>query len=210
MTETLRDRKRRRTRDELVEVALDLFERQGYDQVTVAEIAARAEQSQSTFFRYFGAKEDVLFHVVPGHLDALLAAIAERLEAGVAPWPAVPDAIADLIGREYQRPGLARRRMNLWQREPALRARWADMSAQWETAIAKAICHHTGSSKGEVALARAVAIAAIGSLRVVITTAPDNDDADDFLDQVAAVVEVLGQGLQRSPESAAARPRRSH
>jgi AcrR family transcriptional regulator len=196
MTETLRDRKRRRSRDELVEAALDLFERRGYDQVTVAEIAARADQSQSTFFRYFGAKEDVLFHDVPGHLKALLATIGQRLEAGESPWPAVPNAIVELLEAQYQRPGLARRRMNLWQREPALRARWADMSAQWETAIAAVICQHTGSSKRDVALARAVAIAAIGSLRVVITTQADIDDADDFLDQVAAVVDVLGQGLR--------------
>jgi AcrR family transcriptional regulator len=194
MIESLRDRKRRRARDDLVDAALYLFEKDGYERVTVADIAARAEQSQSTFFRYFGAKEDVLFDDVPGHLNDLLADIGRRLDAGDPPWPAVPAALAELIEQHYSRPGLARRRLNLWQREPALRARWADLSAQWESAIATVIRRQTGTSRDQIAIARAIAIAAIGSFRVVITT-EQNDDTDDFLDQVAAVVDAIGAGL---------------
>jgi AcrR family transcriptional regulator len=195
MVETLRDLKRRRTRADLVDAALHLFETDGFDHVTVADIAARAGQSPSTFFRYFGAKEDVLFHDVPGHLEGLLVDIARRLDDGVPAWPAVSDALSELIERQYRRPGLARRRLNLWQREPALRARWADMSAQWETAIAGVVVSHIGSASGNLAFARAVAIAAIGSFRVVITTQPELDDSDDFLVQVADVVAALGRGL---------------
>jgi len=56
---SLRDRKRARTRHALVEAATDLFESKGYDETTVADIAASAEIGTRTFFSYFPSKEEV-------------------------------------------------------------------------------------------------------------------------------------------------------
>jgi AcrR family transcriptional regulator len=47
-------------RERLVAAALHLFSEQGYDDTTVAEIAARAGLTKSTFFRYFPDKREVL------------------------------------------------------------------------------------------------------------------------------------------------------
>ena len=58
---SLRDRKRERTRRALVDAAAALFERKGYDETTVAEIAAAADIGTRTFFSYFASKEDILF-----------------------------------------------------------------------------------------------------------------------------------------------------
>ena len=58
---SLRDRKRARTRQALVDAATDLFERNGYDETTVADIAAAAEIGTRTFFSYFASKEELLF-----------------------------------------------------------------------------------------------------------------------------------------------------
>jgi AcrR family transcriptional regulator len=56
----LRERKKARTKAALQEHALRLYREQGYAETTVEQIAAAAEVSPSTFFRYFPAKEDTV------------------------------------------------------------------------------------------------------------------------------------------------------
>jgi AcrR family transcriptional regulator len=71
----------------LQKAALELFDEQGYDQTTVADIAGRAGLTARTFFRYFADKREVLFggstlfqdHVVGALTNA--PATASPLEA---------------------------------------------------------------------------------------------------------------------------------
>ena len=56
--ETLRERKKQRTREALLRVAIELFTTEGYERTTVDDIADAVEVSQRTFFRYFAGKED--------------------------------------------------------------------------------------------------------------------------------------------------------
>ncbi|MER5268826.1 helix-turn-helix domain-containing protein [Actinosynnema sp. NPDC002837] len=75
----LRERKKLRTRRALIETAYRLFEQQGYDRTTTAEIAAAAEVSTATFFNHFATKEDLLLTDDGRHLlRAGLDVIAER------------------------------------------------------------------------------------------------------------------------------------
>ena len=74
----LRSRKKTRTRLAIEDAALELFDEQGYEATTVEEIAARADVSTTTFFRYFPTKAEVLLSDHGQQLPALHQAILER------------------------------------------------------------------------------------------------------------------------------------
>jgi len=75
-------------RERLIVAAVDLFTEQGYDATTVAQIAERAGVTNSTFFRHFPDKREVL---VAGQetLSRLLAEGIAEAPAGASPLEAV-------------------------------------------------------------------------------------------------------------------------
>ena len=74
----LRERKKLATREALHEAALRLFAARGYRTTTVADIAAAADVSERTFFRYFRSKEDGALQDVGRLLPQLEVAIQGR------------------------------------------------------------------------------------------------------------------------------------
>ena len=60
MTIGLRERKRLAAMRTIQEQALDQFDERGFDSVTIEEIAAAADVSPSTVYRYFGTKEGLI------------------------------------------------------------------------------------------------------------------------------------------------------
>ena len=78
--------------DRLREAALELFEERGFEQTTVAEIAARAGLTERTFFRHFTDKREVLFRGSEGLRDTLVAAI-DGAPAGASPLATVTAAL---------------------------------------------------------------------------------------------------------------------
>ncbi len=89
---SLRERKKARTRASLREHALRLFREQGYQATTVEQIAAAAEVSPSTFFRYFPTKEDV---VLQDDMDTRLVEAFVRQPPDLAPIPAIRAAVRE-------------------------------------------------------------------------------------------------------------------
>ena len=71
----LRERKKLRTRAQLIEAALELADRQGYESTTVEQIADAVEVSPRTFARYFPTKDSVILSL----LDHLSAAVNDEL-----------------------------------------------------------------------------------------------------------------------------------
>src|SRR5688500_11583037 len=80
----LRERKKQRTREQIVEAAMRLFAERGYHATTVADIASAASVAARTFFTYFPSKEAVVFHDLDRDLDALASALRDRLPGETA------------------------------------------------------------------------------------------------------------------------------
>jgi AcrR family transcriptional regulator len=106
--ESRRERKKRLTRQRIVMAAVELFETGGYEQTTVAQIAAAADVDPKTFFNYFGSKDEVLFSDIDRDYDRLLGAIA-------APRPGErPGEVLARAVREFA----AHRRAKVPEKEP--------------------------------------------------------------------------------------------
>src|SRR5215471_19817634 len=75
-------------RGRLAAAALALYAEQGFEQTTVAEIAARAGLTERTFFRHFADKREVLFYGMDMARDLLTRTVADA-PASAAPMDAV-------------------------------------------------------------------------------------------------------------------------
>jgi AcrR family transcriptional regulator len=74
----LRERKRARTRQAIAAAALDLFDRQGFAQTTIQQVAEAADVSARTVSGYFPRKEDLAFPGEEEALEALAVELEER------------------------------------------------------------------------------------------------------------------------------------
>src|SRR4051794_12051078 len=77
---SLRERHAERTREAIVTAAFELFADKGFAATTVDEIAERADVAPRTFFRYFPAKEAVLFEGSGDQVDDAVARLRARPE----------------------------------------------------------------------------------------------------------------------------------
>lgn len=108
----LRERKKQRTREALLNAALELFTTQGYERTTVDEIVDAVKVSQRTFFRYFSNKEAAAFAVQEMLESRFLAELRQRptaetpfeamRRATLNAWDGIADALEDDVTVELQ------------------------------------------------------------------------------------------------------------
>lgn len=86
--EGLRERKKALTRRAIADAAIALFLARGFDAVSVSDIAAAAEISKPTLFRYFPTKEDLVLHRIADHRGEAGRVVRQR-PAGLPPLTAL-------------------------------------------------------------------------------------------------------------------------
>jgi AcrR family transcriptional regulator len=132
----LRERKKSRARREMTAAALRLFAERGYGPTTVADIAAAAEVSQRTFFRYFSSKVDAVFGDAPERLAALRESLALRGARSV--HEAVREVFLGMAAEFEREKAVYLVRAKLMTSEPAVRGRFFELLATIEEEIAVA------------------------------------------------------------------------
>lgn len=77
-TRGLRQQKKETTRGKLLDAALILIEKRGYDATSIDDIVQRAGVAKRTFFRYYGSKDDVLVEWVGRFGEHLCESLVAR------------------------------------------------------------------------------------------------------------------------------------
>jgi AcrR family transcriptional regulator len=116
----LRERKKERTRQALVDAAIELFGTKGYEETTIAELAEAADVSTRTFFSYFPSKEAVLFEGSPLKM-ARSASVLAKPQPGERPAELLLRSVRYVLDQDTDMTGdLAQLRTRLIMTTPAL------------------------------------------------------------------------------------------
>jgi AcrR family transcriptional regulator len=192
-TQTRPMSKRERTLAALVEHGLDLFERRGYEQTTVAEIARAAGVTEMTFFRYFAAKEHLLLD--DPYDPVLIEAIAAeppglppflRAARGIrAAWRALPEPETPVI----------RRRVRIVAGTPALRgAMWRSTGNTERAIVSQLVADGATPDVARVAAASVLAALVAGLFAWADDESTTLADAIERALDVIDVTDVIGLG----------------
>lgn len=154
---TLRERKKRATREALQSAALRLALERGPDNVRVEEIAQAAGVSPRTYNNYFASREQAIVAGVAADRAAAVAAAVLARPAGVGLGDTVIDAVAGLYTDPGDHPPAA---LLMIAASPALRACYVEALTTFEEPLAAAV---TARCPGIGPLAAQVLAAAVGA-----------------------------------------------
>ncbi|SDK82267.1 DNA-binding transcriptional regulator, AcrR family [Nonomuraea maritima] len=189
----LRERKKQRTRQALIEAAVRLFEDKGYDDVTVAEIADAAEVSPRTFFLHFPAKEDVLLADADVRVDLALQAISERRDREGLPEVLVR-ATEQMIVNAWDGE-LAALRARLAASVPTLQARLLQRYLTAQAELAQAL-HRAFPDRLDAITASALTGAVVGAVSAsALAALRRGDGPDEVRDAMRQAVALVARAV---------------
>lgn len=204
MSEGLRERKKRQTRQRVSEVATGLFVERGFENVTIAEVAAAADVSVNTVYNYFVAKEDLV--LPPDEASPRrLADIVRQRAPGESAARAVLTRLREETHRRDRKLGLTEgfgRVFEMMRAAPTLLARLDELGRQMTEALAAVLAEETGAAPddprprvvaAQIGWFHALVFAEIGE-RVTAGQGPD-EIATAVLALLDTVEELLGERL---------------
>jgi AcrR family transcriptional regulator len=188
----LRERKKLQTRQAIQRAAYRLFADHGYDATPMDRIAAAAEVSLSTVFRYFPTKEDI---VLTDEYDAL---IADTLRARPLNEPPITSLRHVTVGLLGQFAGPERNdmltRLALIRQSPALRSRLSEALARTGVMLTEVLADRSGRSPDDFEV-RIVVAAVLGALQEAVFHCFDHQHIEDMEETINHALELLSHGL---------------
>ncbi|GAA2868462.1 TetR/AcrR family transcriptional regulator [Streptosporangium fragile] len=159
MSEGLRERKKRETRQRISDIATGLFLERGFDNVTVAEVARVADVSVNTVFNYFKTKEDLLFDR-EGEMEDLPGKVVRERRPGESALAALRRDFLDAVDTRDYRYGFhegSDRFARMIAASPSLNARLWTLNEAREEALARTLADEAGADAGDPTPALAAA-----------------------------------------------------
>jgi AcrR family transcriptional regulator len=146
-------------RAEVSDVAFRLFAEQGFDKTTVEQIAAEAGLSRTTFFRYFGSKEEVVLGSFAEFGEQVAAALVAR-PADERPWDSLRRAFDVVVQVDADQPEQSQNFMRLLSDACALMTRRWEKTQGWQSVLVPEISRRIGDGSEAADDPRAPALVA--------------------------------------------------
>jgi AcrR family transcriptional regulator len=187
------EQQRAQTRLALVRAAAQLFREQGYVDTTVEDIALRAGSSSRTFFRYFGAKEDVVFANTEDFVADFKRSIADPIP-GLTRWDQIRLGLETLARRTNEpSSGVEDGMIAVWLSDPAITKRLTQMLAELERAIADAFAQERGvDPESDLAIQLLARGATAGCMAVFHVHVKTGRDLEELLEESFRMIEGRG------------------
>lgn len=173
-------------------IALDLFDKDGFDEITIDQIASASGISRRSFFRYFATKEDI---VVAGH-----AAFGERIVESVKARPRDEnawvslrrgyDVLVDNVDRD---PEGAARTMRIINSTASLRAHTIEKHGIWAIGLVPEVADRLGDANVRHLEAEVLVYASFACLDVALAHFVPGQDASLSVKLDAAFAAVCPQ-----------------
>lgn len=192
----LRERKKARTRETIQREALRLIASRGYDAMTCEQIAAAAEVSPATLFRYFATKEDI---VLQDGYDPLIASAVRARPTDEDPLTAVRRGFAEAFADVYQGDlEVIRARTALILSVPALRARSREQQESLVSHLSTVLAERGGERRDGLDVEVAASVCAAVVSTAVERWAREGGDLPSIVEAAfAAVSSLVGRSAIR-------------
>jgi AcrR family transcriptional regulator len=186
------------TRAALEQAAFALFEERGFDDTTVDDIARAADVSPRTFFRYFRAKDDVVFTDHPERIERLRQALADRPddEPVVASVREAILTLADDIDLHRERAHL---QAKVASESGLLAARALELQQEFTALFTDHVAERTGLDPDRDIRPNLVGATVVAALSAAVGTWMAGDGERELTDLVREALELLDQGLGLQP-----------
>lgn len=182
----LRDRKKMRTRDTIRREAMRLIDENGYASTTIEQIAAAADISPSTFFRYFPTKESVL---IANDLDQVTVGALEAQPATLPSVQAFRNALETTMATLSEADwAFERNRLRVVLSVSELKAAQFDEYQRTIAHLARAECRRRGRDTDDFEV-RVFVGALAGGLMAVL------DDASDAMQRMYRALDFIETGM---------------
>jgi AcrR family transcriptional regulator len=184
----LRERKKAQTRAAVQTIALRLFSEQGYEATTVDQIIRLADISESTFFRYFPTKEDL---VLRDDFDPIILELFREQPAEVGVLESLRVAMRSIFGNlTAEQRAEQSERLALVLSVPSLRAASLAQFSEMMEMFAAAIAERLGRPADDFSIL-VLSGAIVGSVMAVMAALADDPTAEvwELMDRAIAQLE---------------------